>query len=329
MGKMNKLISIIIPVYNTESFIKECIESVLKQTYRNLEIILVDDGSPDGSGHICDVYAERDSRIKVIHKLNGGLSDARNVGIKIAQGKYLIFIDSDDCVAERMVEKLYLAAEEEQADMAMCNFEYIYEKGVERNSSLSDSPIKNEVLLKEEVIDKLFQDKAWYYIVAWNKIYKRELWKDLHYPKGYIYEDEAVIHRLLNRCNKVVTLEEKLYYYRQVQGSIMHCDNKEKRLDIYFALADRILYLHKKISEEKMRMLFYKYWNNFFEDYYKCMDNSSLTIYLRRMKKTLIKVLPVFAVEHFFTVKDILGILIFLVDSKIYRKKYMKKRERF
>ena len=126
----NLLVSVIVPIYNVEKYLRKCVDSILNQTYKNLEIILVDDGSPDNCGNICDEYALSDSRIRIIHKKNGGLSDARNAGLDIARGNYILFVDSDDYIDETMVEKLYEALEKEKAEMSLCSFVYVNDDGV-------------------------------------------------------------------------------------------------------------------------------------------------------------------------------------------------------
>ena len=246
---MKDLVSIIVPIYNIEKYLIRCIESILAQTYKNIEIILVDDQSIDKSTEICDSYAKLDNRIKVIHKLNGGVADARNVGITTATGKYLVFIDGDDYVNKDMVEKLYNAVEVNDADIAICNYEYVNENG-EIISSINRKVFENnlnEILIDEVIYWKNYNDyDKIYYVVLWNKIYKREVFGDLKFPKGKIHEDEAILHRLLNRCEKIVCLNEKMYNYVQRHGSIMNRKMSIKSLSYIETIINRINYLCKK-----------------------------------------------------------------------------------
>ena len=181
---MEKLVSIIVPVYNVEKYLSKCIDSILAQTYKNLEIILVDDGSKDNSGTICDEYSKKDKRIKIIHKPNGGISDVRNHGLKIATGDYIGFVDSDDYIAEDMFETLVSLLEKNDADISIVSFyEYYNGKliGVRENENVE---IMNKVeAIKELLIDRKIQS------YTWNKLFKKELFDGLQFPVGKNFED--------------------------------------------------------------------------------------------------------------------------------------------
>ena len=187
-------ISIIVPFYNVEKYAPKCIESIINQTYTNLEIILVDDGSPDTCGKICDDYALKDGRIKVIHKKNAGLSDARNVGIKEATGKYIGFVDGDDYIEKDMYKYLYNLIKENNADISICGVEEVYEDG-----SIQDEKAKEsiEILSKEDAIKELLLDKK-VRSHAWDKLYKRELFENIEYPYGRKMEDIATTYKLFD-----------------------------------------------------------------------------------------------------------------------------------
>lgn len=319
---MNETISIIIPVYNVELYLDECIESMRKQTYHNIEILLIDDGSTDSSPQICDSYALKDSRVKVVHQRNQGPSVARNTGLENAIGEYIVFIDSDDFINEKMIEKLYTSLKETNSDMSICNFKYIYESC--DDIQVERSPIKDEILYTEDIISKLFQSKNWYYVVVWNKMYKRELWEQIRYPVGYIYEDEMVAHHIFANCKKVASISEELYFYRQISGSIMHRGFNESSLDKYSAYADRLIFLKKRISEDQVEIIAYQYWCNYLEDYFYFRKINKKSAYLKRMKKSLILVFPILIKYKFFTFKDAIGICIFLVLPEIYKKLFYK-----
>lgn len=230
----NELISVIVPIYNVEKYLHRCVDSILGQTYHNLEIILIDDGSPDNCSIICDEYAQKDYRIRVVHKTNGGLSDARNVGIEAATGEYLMFVDSDDFIAANMIEKLYHALLVNNADISICNFKYVDENGASIlfNPRFSNSklPIQDGVISGTDILkEKLFATKCWYWVVAWNKLYKKSIFSEIRYPVGKIHEDEFVIHAILMKCDKVACVSEMLYYYVQRSDSIMGMSKTDSR----------------------------------------------------------------------------------------------------
>ncbi len=223
-------ISVIVPVYNVEKYLRNCVESILKQTFHNLEIILVDDGSPDGCPAICEEYALKDDRVKVIHKENGGLSDARNAGIDAATGELIMFVDSDDRISEDMVEKLWHALTAAGADLAVCNVECVAEDTAMLLEN--DAPIKDEVLPAGTVIRSCLFKRSWVWVVVWNKLYRRKLFDEVRFPKGKIHEDEFIFHHIFLQCGPVACVSDSLYFYTQRGGSITsELKNDIKRLD--------------------------------------------------------------------------------------------------
>lgn len=210
-----ELISIIIPVYNVEEFIKECLESIVHQSYQNIEIILVDDGSPDRCPAICDGYAQRDSRVKVIHQSNGGLSAARNSGIKAASGDYVSFVDSDDYVSDDFIEQMYRCAVETDADIVCCGM-----KVINSNRTLIQFPDR-VTCYTENRIKLLVQENGTgdYYM---NKLFKRILLDDFELPVGKLFEDIYSMHFLYAKAEKVVWMNACLYYYRINVSGISH-----------------------------------------------------------------------------------------------------------
>ncbi|MBE5758076.1 MAG: glycosyltransferase [Clostridiales bacterium] len=240
-----KKISVIIPVYKVEKYLSNCLNSVIKQTYKNLEIIVVDDGSPDQCPQICDEYAERDSRIKVIHKKNGGLSSARNAGIDVATGDYLMFVDSDDTLNEHMCEILINQLIEKDADIAMSSFRNVYENKV-FNKDINLKKIKSIFITqKDDVFDLLFNKRIPMIMLAWGKLYKKELFDNIRYPDGKIHEDEFIIHELLNDCNKFVFVNLPLYNYLIRNTSITGECFTERRLDCVEAKQNRVEFIKK------------------------------------------------------------------------------------
>lgn len=244
---MSKLISVIVPVYNVEKYLERCLNSIINQTYKNLQIIVVDDGSTDSSGKICDQYKEKDERIQVIHKKNGGLSDARNQGLKIATGEYIGFVDSDDYIAQDMFETLYNAIEKYNADISIVSFYEIYNGKV---IGVRDS--KNiEEMNKFEAMNELLKDtKIQSY--AWNKLFKHDLFKKMEFPTGKNFEDIATTLLLFEKSNKVVLVEEPKYYYVRRDDSIVGVRNSKTYNDYLEVIYNKYLYLKGKYKETEL-----------------------------------------------------------------------------
>ena len=231
-------VSIIVPVYQVENYIRQCIDSILVQTFTDFELILVDDGSKDKSGQICDEYAVLDQRVKVIHKENGGLSDARNCGMDQAVGNYFMFVDSDDYIAPTMLEYLYKALMNKEADIAVCNFLHFFEEDRKRDFSTN---IQSEVLSGAEIFYSRKNERVYgIWTVAWNKLYKRETLGNVRFRFGKYHEDEFWANDIYQMDIKVVTIPECLYYYRQRDNSIMGRKNIKRDFDILEALQERI-----------------------------------------------------------------------------------------
>ena len=251
------LLSIIVPVYKVENYLQKCIDSILAQTFTDFELILVDDGSKDRSGQICDEYAEMDERVKVIHKENSGPSDTRNRGIEQAAGNYFMFVDSDDYIAPTMVECLYQSILKENADIAACNFLYSFED--DRNQDFSTN-IQWEVVSGAEIFYNRKNDRSCgYWTVVWNKLYKSKVFGKLRFRAGKYYEDEFWANDIYQMDIKMVTIPECLYYYRQHGNNSMKTTNSKKNLDILEALQDRIdIYLMDEThAAQAYRVLIY------------------------------------------------------------------------
>ena len=229
---MNELISVIIPIYKVEKYLNRCLESVVNQTYKKLEIILVDDGSPDGCPQICDEYAQKDSRIIVIHKENGGQSTARNAGLDICKGEYIAFVDSDDYVSEKYIESLYNSLTENGTDIAICGTQEVDEKGnFKKNKTYK---LHKEIKYnQEECLDWLYFKEDGTILVPWNKLYKKFIWKDLRFPVGLLFEDSYIIIDILNIINGISIEKENLYYYRIRKGSTTNSGITTKKLKSY------------------------------------------------------------------------------------------------
>ena len=244
MSQEKALISIIIPVYKVEKYLEKCIQSLINQTYENLQIILVDDGSPDNCGKICDEYAKKDHRIEVIHKSNGGLSDARNKGLEIAKGEYIGFIDSDDYIESDMYEVLYNLLKQYNADVSICNFYTVSQGKISiKNADNGINEYNRIEILKEILLDKNIQS------YAWNKLYKKELFDEIKYPVGKKYEDIGTTFYLLEKCNKVVVTGKPEYYYINRQDSIVNNVTETTITDYIELIMQRYDYIEENIKE--------------------------------------------------------------------------------
>lgn len=220
------LISVIIPVYNGERYIHECVDSVLNQTYQNIECILVDGQSPDRCSEICDQYALRDNRVKVIHKTNNGLSDDRNAGIKIARGEYLTFVDSDDYISKDMIKALYDVCYRYQVLLAQCNF--IQNGPLEK---IVDYEVRANILSKEQCFLNLCGPNSAVFCVSWGKLYHKSLFSNIRFPYGKTHEDVYTTHLFFEKAEKTGYVTKALYYYRQHDDSLMGKERKKPDLN--------------------------------------------------------------------------------------------------
>lgn len=237
-------VSVIIPVYNVESFLRQCIDSVVNQTYKCLEIILIDDGSTDSSGEICDKYAVTDERITVIHKENGGLSSARNAGLNIATGEYITYIDSDDYVSNDYVETLYKNLINNNADISIGNFQYVYEGKVnqeKREDIVSNLSVWN---VEETLRYMLLQQKIT--TSVWRVLSKRIYWENVWFPVGKICEDIGTSYKIYSQAQKIVYTEQVIYFYLVRLGSIQNVGFSKKKMDELEMAIECKEYLDKK-----------------------------------------------------------------------------------
>ena len=215
---MDPLISVIVPVYKVEAYLPQCLDSICGQTYQNLEILLVDDGSPDRCGEICDQYAARDSRIRVLHKQNGGLSDARNAGMQQMTGSYLMFVDSDDMLPPDAVQMLFETALSENAELVIGDHRRF--SGMLPEENAKKKTIEVHRLTGSEAMRDMLQNGC----AAWARLYQREIHQHIPFPVGEINEDEAIAIQILENCTRVVKTSEVVYYYRCRPESITTSD---------------------------------------------------------------------------------------------------------
>lgn len=232
----NDLVSIIVPVYNVEDYLPRCLESISAQTYHNIEVILVDDGSTDGSGRICDEASSADARFTVVHKANGGLSDARNTGLSVIGGAWVFFLDSDDYISPYCIETMLKVALASGAEIVECEFSAI---GDDERLNWTYPSGRYELYRQPEALER-FLDYSGTWIMAWNKLYRADLFEGIRFPIGRLNEDEFTTPYLVERTRLYASLKDSLYAYVQREGSIMHTSFSEKKLDGLEALSQRL-----------------------------------------------------------------------------------------
>lgn len=311
------LISVVVAVYNTETLIARCIESIIGQSYQNLEIILVDDGSTDGSGKICDAYQEKDARIKVVHRKNGGLSAARNTGIAHAAGDYIAFADGDDWIEADMYEKMAEQALEKNADLVACRYRQIY-----RDYQLDGST--NKITVYTEPYSMLIQylrEEEEFLIqhAAWNKLYRRDLLGEERFPEGRWYDDVVFSARILSKVQKGVYIDSALYnYVCQREGSIMNAGLTEKYFtDLLPSYIDKESFLKELPNSEPLclhRYYWYKRLLVLYRDLFK-KENKAV----RRHKKEVVQLLR----ERKSTFPEVYGMDIAARTERIKMKIFM------
>lgn len=250
---MNDLISVIVPIYNIEKYLKRCIDSIINQSYSNIEIILVDDGSNDKCPIICDNYLKSDKRITVIHKENGGLSDARNIGIKKSNGQYITFIDSDDFIHTNYIKELYETLIKTKSDISCCDFYNFPETDimVDPSDDIKNNDINAEKILVVEKIEAL--ERMMYRNILRNsacaKLFKKNLFTNILFPKGKLCEDLGTMYKLFDLANCVSVSHKKYYYYMQRKHSIIHSNFNINRMDgLYFAI-DETAFVKEKYPQ--------------------------------------------------------------------------------
>lgn len=253
MKEVKNKISIIVPVYNVEPFLRKCVYSLTRQTYENIEIILINDGSPDNCGKICDALAKEDKRIKVIHQENKGLCGARNAGLKAATGEYIGFVDSDDWVTPDMFEYLITNLKESESDISACR--YFRVKGDKEPSVKTDGLV--HIFDKQEAINEL-TTKFTIRSIFCNKLFKREIFNNITFPEGKTFEGTYMMHKLFEKAEKIIFLPEAKYYYYNFEESIVNTKNVKNQCCYIIAFIERYKDLHKKypsLIEEMLKSI--------------------------------------------------------------------------
>ncbi len=242
---MNELITIVVPIYNVEQYLKRCIDSIIRQSYKNIEIILVDDGSLDKCGKIIDEYAQKDVRIKVIHKKNGGLSDARNAGIDIATGQYITFLDSDDYINDNYISILYDDIKKSKSDISIGLHVAQYDTGA---TIKKYSKQNNEIIDSKQALYRILYDKG-VDLSAWGKLYKIKLFNDIRYPKNRLFEDSATTYKLIDKATRVSIVNEYIYNYMIRDNSISNCNFNNKKMDLIVSTREMTEYIKSKYPD--------------------------------------------------------------------------------
>lgn len=243
------MISVIVPVYHVEKYLKTCVESIQNQTYKDLEIILVDDGSKDVCSKMCDAFAEKDGRIRVLHKENGGLSDARNAGIEIATGEYIAFVDADDFIHPDMYETMVACLERNpDMDIVVCRYDKVGEDVTV--SALKQAAKDYYILEHEGLIRTMFSDAYEMFVVVWNKLYRKKVWDTLRFPVGKLREDEFVSYQYLYPQKRLLVMYDRFYNYRQREGSIMQKCEEKAYWDNMEALQQKLHFFETKEAQE-------------------------------------------------------------------------------
>lgn len=281
---MESLISVIVPVFKSKTSIRRCVNSLLEQTYAKLEIILVDDGSPDGSGAICDEYAKKYSNIRVIHKQNGGPASARDCGIEAACGEYIGFVDSDDYAYPKMFEHLWHALQTAGTELAICGFDCVNSDESVVEEYAAYNPIQQGVFSAEELLPKIVQTNGWAYVVPWNKLYHRNLIDSSFFPIGKYYEDEYGIAQLIYRAGTIVCLSSSEYhYYYMRKGGQTEGSSMITQLDALEALYHRCMFYHENGLDELIydnRTIIFRE----LEKHYMCLDRKN-SVAQKRLKQ--------------------------------------------
>lgn len=321
---MDDKISVIIPVYKVENYLRKCIDSVLNQTYKNLEIILVDDGSPDICPALCDQYASMDNRVKVIHKENGGLSDARNAGVRISTGEYIIFIDSDDFIDSNMIELMYHEAIQRNADIVVMT--HRYENKTETESFSYRTSMQIESISGVEALNLMLSRIGW---TAWGKLIKRKIAFQFHFKKGKLYEDMDYIPKVTLESSLVVVMLFGLYHYVIRDDSIMGKTQNVTKIDYIELSNSTVNYINNynlSISEKRkliaqLFILFYRTYCN----QYSSVDKSGKKIFIKYSKKYIISNLKLIISNDVLPVKYKIGLISILFSDKLNRILYTVK----
>lgn len=315
------LISVIVPVYNMEQYLERCINSIVDQTYRNLEIILVDDGSTDRSPRMCDEYAQKDGRIKVVHKVNGGLSNARNAGLQVATGTYIGYVDSDDWIEPQMYQRMYEACIEHQAQVAVCRYAKIYQDHVDKEGNGQVTVFDREGILKAYLAD---QPEYVVYNSVWSKLFAREVVEGVLFPVGKNSEDIMYTTKAFCKLEKAVYIDECLYdYVLDREGSIMNVNRTQRMFQDEIPFwREHITCIREMVSKDMGDMAAYYFYRRLLSYYMELAVGEETRTAAKRiagiMRDERAEIRRVYT-NAFEGKGDVIRMQLFLVSPRLYR----------
>ena len=308
-------VSVVVPVYNVEKYIYKCVDSIVGQTMKDIEIILVDDGTKDQCGKICDEYAKYDSRIKVIHKENGGLSDTRNAGMRMVKSKYVLFVDSDDYIKEDMIETLYMNAEKYDVDFAACGVYNVYTNGsIPQCDKNLEFCCDNVTAYGHILVGQILPG------TICNKLIKTEIAKHILFPVGKIYEDAFYTTKLMQKVKKVHITTEPMYYYYHREGSITTTPYKEKDMDVIRAYNESMKVVKNKFPEIEEQAMFRLQWAHFtvldrmlsLKGYNQIKEYRQVVSFLKKNALSIVR-------SKYFYKSRKLGMIALCINIRLYR----------
>lgn len=319
--KENELVSVIVPVYNVENYIERCLDSIINQTYHNLEILIVNDGSTDKSAELCLKYVNLDKRIVYIVQENAGLASARNRALEVMNGDYVICVDSDDFISLNMIEKLLYTAQETKADYVSCNYSMIDDNNYECYvNKCAATKMQIEESSKTDTMRKLLFPQS-RYCSAWGKLYAKELWKEnLRYPEGNRFgEDMYIAHILIDRANKIIHMDCPMYCYNQSGVSLVRSAFNENKLNMLDAVKEWIIFFRKKYPQLEIQAygLYYVCLVNFFTMF---LEGNAEKYYFQYRKELRTSILLVLKNKYVGVMDKIKALLISCSSMNTYRR---------
>lgn len=317
------MISVIVPVYNVEKYLNRCVDSILKQTYQDIEIILVDDGSTDSSGTICDEYKKLDSRIKAVHINNSGAAKARNVGLDMVNGDYISFIDSDDWILPNFLENLFNLCNENNCDIAKCETIDV------KNENFQIENVEKNVVVysQREIINEIYRNQKLYNVAVMNKLYKKHIFSKLRFKEGIINEDEEILCKIILNSNKIAVTNEILYCYFLSNNSVTRSKFRKKNLDILIAFESRLNLLEKTQYIDVLKQAQADYMRNICNLYYNVSVSNwdDKNTYLQFLKEKRDNSINTIKKNKYYNIKDRIKYILCFYFKNILKILYMIK----
>lgn len=317
-------VSVIVPVYNVEKWLTRCLNSILSQDFDSFEVLLVDDGSTDNSAKVCKAFSSSDSRIKYFYKENGGLSDARNYGIRKAKGTYIVFIDSDDYIKKDYLFSLYNSITKTNSEVAICGFDWVDENdNILYNVSLENIEDR-KIISGRELLKDVFKKEGYAFVVAWNKMYKKSIFDNgIIFPKGRLFEDEFINYELFWNVKKVVLIDKRLYAYVQRNGSIKNSKLTLKKISDFNELNILRTSFYKKKNRELYHLANQAYRNWIVSIYYQAFNILSKKSKVD-LRQKYIQLIILDKCKSDNRLQDIFAVINLYFASKL--KNYLKKK---